>query len=189
MSTKGEGAGVPSPIAQLLITFHRESFMLRFLQNIEEFVSSTLLGVMTVVIIVQVIFRYFISYSLAWPEELGRYLFVASVYIGSSYVEQHDKHLAITILRTNGGAFLRKWLPMVVRCVNIAFSGLMALWGVQMVVFMYKTNQLAPAIEVPMYIVYASIPLGMAGMAVRSAINLVRDWRGMEQNSNNSVVY
>ncbi len=163
--------------------------MLRFLKNIEEAVSSALLSAMTIVIIVQVIFRYFISYSLAWPEELGRYLFIASVYIGASYVEQHDKHLAITILRTNGGAFLRKWLPIIVRCINIAFSGLMAVWGTQMVLFMYKTNQLAPAIEVPMYIVYASIPLGMAGMVIRSAINLSRDWRGMEQNNNNSAVY
>ncbi len=150
--------------------------MLRFLQNIEEVVSSTLLGLMTVVIIIQVIFRYFISYSLAWPEELGRYLFIASVYIGSSYVEQHDKHLAITILRTNGGKFLGKWLPVIVPCITVAFSGLMTVWGTQMVIFMYQTNQLAPAIEVPMYIVYASIPLGMAGMAVRGAINLVRNW-------------
>lgn len=149
--------------------------MLRILQNIEEVVSSTLLGLMTVVIIVQVIFRYFISYSLAWPEELGRYLFIASVYIGSSYVEQHDKHLAITILRTNGGKFLGKWLPVLVQCITVAFSCLMAVWGTQMVIFMYQTNQLAPAIEVPMYIVYASIPLGMAGMAVRGAINLVRN--------------
>ena len=150
--------------------------MLRVLKNIEEVVSSSLLGLMTVVIIVQVIFRYFISYSLAWPEELGRYLFIASVYIGSSYVEQHDKHLAITILRTNGGKFLGKWLPVFVHCVTIAFSGLMAVWGTQMVVFMYATNQLAPAIEVPMYFVYASIPLGMAGMGIRAAINLARNW-------------
>ena len=45
-----------------------------------------MLAVMSVVIVIQVIFRYFISYSLEWPEELGRYLFIASVYIGSSYV-------------------------------------------------------------------------------------------------------
>ena len=36
--------------------------------------------------------------------------------------------------------------------------------------------QLAPAIEVPMYFVYASIPLGMAGMGIRAAINLARNW-------------
>lgn len=156
--------------------------MFKILDTLEENISSWLLGIMTVVITLQVIFRYFVSYSLAWPEELGRYLFIASVYIGASYVEQKDKHLAITILRTNGGAWCKKWIPIIVHIITIIFSILMTVWGVQMVMFMYATNQLAPAIEVPMYIVYASIPLGMAGMAVRSAINLQKDMR------NNSIL-
>lgn len=146
--------------------------MLKILSSLEENVSSWLLGAMTVVITLQVIFRYFVSYSLAWPEELGRYLFIASVYIGASYVEQKDKHLAITILRTNAGAWCKKWIPVIVHCISIMFSVIMTVWGVKMVVFMHATNQFAPAIEVPMYIIYAFIPLGMAGMAIRSAANL-----------------
>lgn len=149
-----------------------------FLRNPEEIISSIMLGMMSVVIIVQVIFRYFISYSLAWPEELGRYLFIASVYIGSSYAEQKDRHLAITILRTNGGAWCKKWLPVFVKCVCVAFSLLLCVWGCQMVYFMYKSQQLAPAINIPMYYAYLPLAIGMAGMAARSALcipQLLRD--------------
>lgn len=146
--------------------------MLKIFNHLEEFFSSFFLGMMTFVIIIQVIFRYFISYSLAWPEELGRYLFVATVFIGSSYAEQHNKHLAITILRTNGGAWCKKWLPVFSSMVTVAFSGLMAVWGLQMVQFMYDTQQLAPAIEIPMYIAYTVIPLGMVGMGIRASINV-----------------
>lgn len=159
--------------------------MLKMLNHIEEFLSSALLALMALVITVQVIFRYFISYSLAWPEELGRFLFIAVVYIGSSYVEQQDRHLAITVLRTNGGAWCRKWLPVVVNCISIAFSGLMAVWGFQMVEFMYDTQQMASAIDMPMYVVYAAIPLGMAGMAIRSAINLVKNLSGQTAQAQN----
>lgn len=154
--------------------------MFKIFAHIEEVVSSFFLGLMAIVITTQVIFRYFISYSLAWPEELGRYLFIASVYIGASYVEQNQKHLAITVLCTNGGTWCKKWLPLVAMSISTMFCILMTVWGAQMVLFMYKTGQLAPAIEIPMYIVYLSIPLGMAGMGIRSFINLKNQW---QQNS------
>lgn len=151
--------------------------MLKYFANIEEVVSSFFLGLMTIVITTQVIFRYCISYSLAWPEELGRYLFIASVYIGSSYVEQQQKHLAITILRTSGGKWCKRWLSIVAQIITTMFCLLMTVWGAQMVLFMYKTGQLAPAIEIPMYIAYLSIPVGMAGMTVRSLINVKKQWQ------------
>lgn len=136
-----------------------------------------MLAVMSVVIVIQVIFRYFISYSLEWPEELGRYLFIASVYIGSSYVEQKERHLSITILRTSGGRWGRDYLPILVQIIVIAFSALMTIWGISMVQFVHESQQVAPAIQIPMYLVYTCIPLGMGGMTIRAAINLYRHCR------------
>ena len=148
--------------------------MLSTLNKTEGFLSSFFLAVMTIVIIIQVIFRYFISYSLAWPEELGRYLFIASVYIGSSYAEQEERHLAVTIIRTNCGKWCARYIPIFVQIIMMVFSGTMAVWGYKMVEFMYNSKQLAPAIEIPMYIAYAVIPFGMATMTFRSFVNLVK---------------
>lgn len=155
--------------------------MLHFLKKIilffnktEGFVSSLFLAIMALVIIVQVIFRYFISYSLAWPEELGRYLFIASVFIGASYAEQEERHLAITVIRTNCGKWCARYIPILVQIIVVIFTGTMAVWGTEMVVFMYDSNQLAPAIEIPMFVVYAMIPLGMATMTLRAFVNLLK---------------
>lgn len=128
---------------------------------------------MSVAIILQVFFRYCVSYSLDWPEELGRYLFIASVYIGSSYAEQRDKHLAITILRSSGGAFGAKYLPFFALGVTIAFSGFMTVWGLRMTWFVRQTGQVAPAMQFPMWIVYACVPLGMGCMGIRALIKLL----------------
>ena len=147
--------------------------MLRWLDKFEEVFSATLLIVMSVVIIMQVFFRYCLSASLDWPEELGRYLFIASVYIGSSYAEQKDKHLCITILRTKKW-FLAKWLHPFALIVSIVFCAVMTWWGARMVWFVQASQQVMPAIQAPMWIVYAFVPLGMACMAVRSFINLIR---------------
>lgn len=148
--------------------------MLNILNKTEVFLSSFFLALMAVVIIVQVIFRYFISYSLAWPEELGRYLFIASVFIGSSYAEQENRHLAITIIRTNCGTWCARYVPILVQVIVMIFAFVMTLWGIKMVEFTYQSNQLAPAIEIPMYIVYATIPFGMAAMTFRAFVNLIK---------------
>lgn len=151
----------------------------KLLLSPEEFLSSFLLAGMSVVIVIQVIFRYFISYSLDWPEELGRYLFIASVYIGSSYVEQKERHLSITILRSSGGKWGRDYLPILVQLIVIAFSGLMTIWGMEMVKFVHESQQVAPAIQIPMYLVYTCIPLGMGGMTIRAAVNLYRHCKSL----------
>jgi len=148
--------------------------MLSILNKTEGFLSSFFLALMTIVIIVQVIFRYFISYSLAWPEEFGRYLFIASVYIGASYAEQEERHLAVTVIRTNCGKWCARYIPILVQIIVIIFTGTMTVWGIQMVEFTYNSHQLAPAIEIPMYIVYASIPFGMAAMTFRAFVNLIK---------------
>lgn len=148
--------------------------MFHFLDRFEETLSSFLLALMSVASILQVFFRYCVSYSLDWPEELGRYLFIALVYIGSSYAEQENKHLAITILRTSGGAWCAKYLPLVALGVTAAFCGMMTVWGVSMAHFVWQTGQVAPAMQFPMWIVYACLPLGMACMGIRAFIKFFR---------------
>ena len=157
--------------------------MLNRLASLEESISSALLALMTVTITLQVLFRYVISYSLDWPEELGRYLFIASVYIGSSYAEQKERHLAITILRTSGGKWGARYLPILVQIIVMAFCALMTVWGVQMALFVNDSQQVAPALQIPMFFVYLSIPLGMAGMGIRALVNLLKHCRGMQAHS------
>lgn len=148
--------------------------MLRCINKVEENLSAILLGAMTVITVVQIVFRYFISYSLSWPEELGRYLFIAAVYVGSSYAEKEDKHLAITVLRTNAGKWCARYIPVIAQLINVVFCAVMAWWGVVMTEFVYNSNQLAPAILIPMYFIYAVIPFGMGCMTIRAAVNLVK---------------
>ncbi len=148
--------------------------MSNFIKNFEANLSALLLGAMTVIIITQIIFRYFISYSLSWPEELGRFLFIAAIYIGSSYAEKEEKHLAITILRTSAGKWCERFIPVIAQIINVIFCILITIWGVIMVQFMYNTDQLAPAVQISMYIVYIVVPLGFACMSIRAIVNLIK---------------
>ena len=148
--------------------------MLRYLNAFEGFFAPFILTLMTIVAIAQVFFRYVVSYSLDWPEELGRYLFIVSIYLGASLAERHDRHLAVTVLRISKNKFVSRLACLSGPFFTVVFSVLMVVWGIQMTFFVYETEQLAPAMQFPMFYAYAVIPFGMFCMGIHSVVNFCK---------------
>ena len=142
--------------------------ILHWLNKFEEITSSVALSAMAVIIILQVFQRYVLQHSLDWPEELARYLFIYSVYVGSSYAAFGRRHLEVTIVRTAFGTKAGYCFTIIAYIITVVFCGLMFVWGVKMVDFVITTNQLAPALQFPMYIAYVCIPLGFFLMGLRT---------------------
>ena len=70
--------------------------VLRFLDdNLEKMICTVTLALMSAIIVAQVFFRYVLNNSLSWSEELARYLFIWTIYIGISYGVKMDKHVAV----------------------------------------------------------------------------------------------
>ena len=141
---------------------------LHWLNKFEEITSSVALSLMAVIIILQVFQRYVLQHSLDWPEELARYLFIYSVYVGSSYAASGRRHLEVTVVRTVFGKKLGNRFTIIAYIITVVFCGLMFVWGVKMVDFVITTNQLAPALQFPMYIAYICLPLGFLLMGLRT---------------------
>jgi TRAP-type C4-dicarboxylate transport system permease small subunit len=148
--------------------------VLRYLNTFEGIVVPLVMGLMSLITIAQVFFRYVVAYSLDWPEELGRYLFIIAVYLGTSLAERYDRHLAVTILRTNGNRFISRMACLAGPFFTVVFSLLMVVWGIKMTYFVYETEQLAPAMQFPMFYLYAVIPFGLFCMGIHGAVNFCR---------------
>ncbi|MEJ5357490.1 MAG: TRAP transporter small permease [Desulfobacterales bacterium] len=140
------------------------------LKRFEEIASCTSLAVMAVIIILQVFQRYVLQNSLDWPEELARYLFIFSVYIGTSYATSERRHLEVTVARTLFGEKAGIIIAITAYFITLLFSGLMFYWGVKMVEFVFVSNQLAPALLFPMFIAYMCLPLGFLLMTIRTIV-------------------
>lgn len=141
---------------------------LHWLNKFEEISSSVALLLMAIIIILQVFQRYILQNSLDWPEELARYLFIYSIYVGASFAMSERRHLEVTILRTVLGEKTGKTITVLAYLITVIFCGLMLVWGIQMVYFVFQSNQLAPALQFPMYICYIFIPLGFGLMGFRT---------------------
>ncbi len=141
-----------------------------WLNKFEEVFSSIALSGMAVIIILQVFQRYILQDSFDWPEELARYLFVFSVYIGASFAAAERRHLEVTILRAMFRGKISIMITIIAYMITIVFCGLMFFWGAKMVGFVKESNQLAPALQFPMYIAYICLPLGFFLMTIRNII-------------------
>lgn len=122
-----------------------------------KFIGFILMVIMTVIIVLQVFYRYILGSSLSWSEELARYLFIWVVMLGAAYGVKESFHVAVSIVIDR--------LPSKVRTiVDILFSAMLGLVGIVMVKYGYMLAQtvaiqLSPATRISMFWVYISVPV------------------------------
>jgi TRAP-type C4-dicarboxylate transport system permease small subunit len=134
--------------------------------------------IMTIMIFLQVIFRYVIKAPLSFSEELARYMFVWSVAMGSALALRKHKHIGVEVFV--------EWLPVRVRdkveiagsLFNLLFFGLLVSYGFVMVGA--TMDQLSPALLLPMGYVYLAIPSSGIVLFVCEIANFLEKYLGSE---------
>lgn len=71
---------------------------LALLDKAVRFICAALMGAMTLAVILSVFFRYVLSMTTAWSEELITMLFVATSMLGTAMVSRSDEHISIDFL-------------------------------------------------------------------------------------------
>jgi TRAP-type C4-dicarboxylate transport system permease small subunit len=156
-------------------------------EHVETYLSSVTLLLFTVLTIVQVFMRYVLDSPLTWSEEIARYALVWFVYTSASYAVRYQRHVKFNVLTK----MLGRRIPIAERAVQIfvfllwlAFLLLILVLSIQMVLAQYRTGQVSAAAQLPMYLVYIGLPLGMALMSFRVLQHLVRAAVDIVKNRN-----
>ena len=135
--------------------------ILRWLDKyFEEVIVLSLLAIMVIIMGIQVFMRYAVNYSLSWPEELTRYMFIWFVFIGMSYAVKYDIHIRINILETFVPKIEKK-LRVIQDIFFFVFCCYMLPYAFKAVKMLIKTNQHSPAMQIPMYAVYVALLIGL----------------------------
>lgn len=129
-------------------------------------VLAASLGVMSVVIVAQVILRYFFHHTFTWAEELSRYLMVLSVFLGAALAIRTQSLIAVEVVAENISRQKRKVLKIFVYLLCIVFFTILLVLGITMVGDV--SRQLSPALQIKMSIPYLAIPLGAAALILNS---------------------
>ena len=134
------------------------------------FISSFALMLLVVTVTWQVFSRYVLNDPSSWTDELARYTMVWLGLLGASYLFGIKGHLAITLLDSylKGKAHIA--LQILINGISFAFVSLAMLKG-GLALMGRTTQQLSPALQLPMSTVYSILPISAVIILIYLALN------------------
>lgn len=106
----------------------------------------------------QVLFRYIFHLSLAWSEELARYLFLWLAALAAAYAFKTKSHFALRFLVDRFGKRLQSFTETLVAFIVSGFLAIFIWKSVEYALGMAK--QVSPSIQMSMAIPYSSVVVG-----------------------------
>lgn len=77
---------------------HKKITLKLVLTNLDAIITAITLSLCTILVNLNVIFRYFLNSPITWSEEVVTGLFVWTVFIGSAYAFRRHSHLGVDIV-------------------------------------------------------------------------------------------
>ena len=153
------------------------------LKNPLEAVLCLLLIGIVLVTFLQVLFRYIFHLSLAWSEELARYMFLWLATLTAAYAFKTGSHFALRFVVDKLGTKMQGLIRVVVVIIVSLF----------LIVFTWKAieytfsmaNQIAPSTGMTMAVPYSSAIVGGILMLYYVVRNGIRNLRGTDQEQLN----
>ncbi|WP_158292221.1 TRAP transporter small permease [Paracraurococcus ruber] len=160
-----KGGLLPAP-APLPLRMAREALAL--LRRLVDLVLLLLLAAMVLLVLAQVIFRYGFNHSIAGADEAATFAQIWMVLLGAGYAMRQRLHVSIELV-------IERLLERLARLLLVPVAGL-CLWFLWVVLqgglllMQVGAWQTSPALQLPMNIPYAMLPVGAAYFALEAAL-------------------
>ena len=169
--------------------------MLKFLDHLEEWIITFLIGAATVIIFCAVVHRYasgipipglqnwLISLNFSWAQELCIYMFVWMAKFGAAYGVRSGIHVGVDVLVNQLPTEWRKKAVLIALIGGATFTGIIGTLGARFVwengmhyalftlmgmdVGDVPQGPTSPDLEWPTWIIYSAVPLGSYLMCFR----------------------
>ncbi len=141
-------------------------------ESLEEYICCTLLALIMALLMMQVCYRYFGGRSIAWSEEVCRFLFLYLVYFAASLATTKNMHIRVTaqlkMLSRNGQYFILLLTDM----IWLLFCTIVVYVGTTFIIGMSTRPMLSGALLLDMRYVYFAVPLAFTLQGIR----LIERW-------------
>jgi C4-dicarboxylate transporter DctQ subunit len=144
----------------------------KILDKIEEIFISAAILFSALLVLLNVVLRLTGNGSI-WSEELIRYLLIWVTFIGLSFCVRKNDHMLIDFLPGLLKGNFKKSLLLLNHSIGLLFALVFSWFSLEFINFSMNTNQLSPALNVPMYIIYIVIPISGLLMAIRYSQKII----------------
>ena len=149
----------------------------RFQRRLEEFVLAASILLIAGLTLWNAASRSLWGSSIAATEEVSRFLIIVVTFAGLSYAASQGRHIRMTAFYDQFGTRQRKALMLVITASTSALLFLMSGYAVEYVLVMRRLGSVSPVLQVPLYLVYAAAPAGLALAGLQYALAAVRNLR------------
>lgn len=124
--------------------------------------AGILLLVMTLIVVVQVLFRYLFNIPLSWTDESSRFLMIYMTYLCLPFVYLADKNIAMTFVTEMVEKKMPRLFALFSLLGHIAAILVFAVWIYFGWNFYQTGSVMADSLPIPMYCIYIAPPVMMA---------------------------
>jgi TRAP-type C4-dicarboxylate transport system permease small subunit len=138
-----------------------------FIRGLTWLLERTLIllcGAIALVVFLQVLFRYVLRQPLFWSEELPRYLLIWMSFLAAALAQKHDAHINIGLCLAPLSDRARRSVRVLTDLVILSFLGILIYSG--SLVVSITVHHRSTALQLPMGVVYAALPVGALLMAL-----------------------
>ena len=153
-------------------------------QNFDRWVAVFLIAFLTVILFVEVLFRYLFYQSVGWINEFSGFIFVWFLYLSVSYITGQNSHIRVKILDLFTPKRYIHYVDIGMNFLWLAFNVLMTYYGVQLVLSVVQYPFKTPILDISMAYPYAIIPIAFGLMTIRLSINIYNDIKAKTKPNN-----
>ncbi|HLT90852.1 MAG TPA: TRAP transporter small permease [Woeseiaceae bacterium] len=137
---------------------------------------ALLLAVMVACVTWQVVSRYVLGSPSSWTEELARFLLIWIGLLGGAYAYHVKMHLGLDLLSQKLSPGARRVQARFIHAAVILFSVVVLLGGgLSLIGLSLELGQYSAALELPMWVVYLSLPLSGLMLVVYASLALFEE--------------
>lgn len=141
----------------------------------EDWLTFALFWALAGVVFLQFFTRYILNDSLAWTEEIARYLLMALTFVGSATAARRGAHIAVDFFLLTLPLPARRLARAAVAVLTVAFYGVLT-WLCWQVAEAMRFQPMV-VIDVPLAYVYWAIMAGLVLTTLRAAQHAIAQFR------------
>lgn len=157
------------------------------LYRLAQYVVIVGIGVMSLLVFIQVLSRDLFDYSFIWADEMGRFIFIWTVFFGASIALKDDQLVKVSFVFDFLPVKMQKAAKMGSIMLVLVFLGVVIVKGVDLVIL--TMAQKSASMRIPMGWAYAAVPAGSICMLVHllaMSSHYVKEW--MDQSPSRQKV-
>ena len=163
-----------------------KQFIKRKLQDFEVILSGFFLSVTILVVILNVILRYFFKGGLFWVEEVATTSFIWSVFIGAAAAYKYKMHIGIDLVTKIFPERGREFISIIINFLMVCINGYITYLST--ILIRANTLKRTAVLDIPSIYVNLAITVGFGLITIHAVQNLIVEARLFFGSSKDSEI-